>query len=89
MLFCLLWLFFTEVWLLYNICKLVLLLRAIQCCDPIDYSPLMLPVHGFSGKNILQWAAISFLGDLLTHGIKPESPAWVIFITEPPREAHM
>ena len=40
---------------------------------PMNYSPLGFSVHGILQARILEWTAISFLGDLLNPGIKPAS----------------
>ena len=39
------------------------------------YSPPGSSVHGISQARILEWVAISFLGDLPNSGIEPMSPA--------------
>ena len=42
-------------------------------CDPIDCIPPDFSVHGVPQARILEWAAISFSGDLPDPGIEPES----------------
>ena len=44
-------------------------------CDPIDCSPPGSSVHGIFLARILEWVAISFLGDLPDPGIDPKSLA--------------
>ena len=44
-------------------------------CDPVDFSPPGSSVHGILQARILEWAAISFSGDLPDPGIQPLSPA--------------
>ena len=39
------------------------------------HSPSGSSVHGISQARILEWVAISFLGDLPNSGIEPVSPA--------------
>ena len=46
--------------------------------DPIDCNPPGSSVHGISQARILEWVAISFLGNLPNLGIKPASPAWQV-----------
>ena len=47
-------------------------------CDPMDCSLPDFSVHGISQARILEWAVISFPGDLPNPGIKPTSPAWQV-----------
>ena len=58
----------------------------LTLCEPRDCSPPSSSVHGISEARILEWVAISFLGDLLYPGIETASPelAGWFFITEPP-----
>ena len=53
-----------------------LLSRVWLFCNPMDRSPPGSSIHGISQPRILEWAAISFSGDLPDPGIKPASPAW-------------
>ena len=41
----------------------------LTLCDSIDWSPPGFSVHGISQARILEWAAISFSGDLPNPGI--------------------
>ena len=45
-------------------------------CNPMDYSHPGSSVHRISQARILEWVAISFLGDPRDPGIKPRFPAW-------------
>ena len=44
-------------------------------CDPMDYSPPGYSVHGVFQARILEWVAISSLGDLADPTIELLSPA--------------
>ena len=64
----------------------LLLFSPIQLiCNPMDCGPPESSVHGISQARILEWFAISSLGNLPNPGIKPASPALQVgsFTTEP------
>ena len=44
-------------------------------CDPMDCSLPVSSVHGIFQAIIVEWIAISFVGDLPNPGIEPGSPA--------------
>ena len=43
-------------------------------CNPTDCSPPGSSIHGIFQARVLEWAAISFSGDLPDPGIEPRSP---------------
>ena len=47
----------------------------LTLCDPMDYSPPGYPVHEVFQARILEWVAISSLGDLADPTIELLSPA--------------
>ena len=47
----------------------------LTLCDPMNCSPPGFSVHGISQTRILEWAAISFPGNLPDLGIQPMSPS--------------
>ena len=59
-------------------------------CKPIDCSPPGSSAQGISQARILEWVAISSLGDPLDLGIEPMSPALAdrFFTTESPGKPH-
>ena len=67
--------FFSSVPLLLLEGSVLLAQSCLTLCDPMDCSPLGSSVHGFLQAGILEWAAISFSGDLPEPGVEPSSPA--------------
>ena len=57
-----------------------------KSCNPVDCSSPGSSVHGISQERILDWVAISSLGDLLDTGIETTSTALAgkFFTVEPP-----
>ena len=51
-------------------------------CDPRDCSPPRSSVHGSLQARILEWAAVSFPGDLPHPGMEPASPASLALVGE-------
>ena len=58
----------------------------LTLCGPVDCSPPDSSVHGILQARILEWAAISFSGDLPDPGVKPGCPALQAdsLLSEPP-----
>ena len=50
------------------VCLRTRVLTHVWLCDPLDYSPPGSSVRGLFQARILEWAAISFSGDLPTQG---------------------
>ena len=48
----------------------------LTLCDPVDYSLPGSSVHRILQARILEWIAISFLGDLPDPGSEPRSLVW-------------
>ena len=66
-----------NIYIHIHICTAVYVLSRVQLWNPMDCSPLGSSLHGIFQARILEWVAISSLGDLPDWGTESMSPAFV------------